>query len=441
MYLTPFFQDEISGFRLHTASYTVALVAVSGGSRMSRPLNPFDPSRPIDPSRFIGRAREVRELEAALQHARQDRPRHFLITGERGVGKTSFLDYIRRTASEGPLRFAVIDFSINKSTTKLDFVHALRDQLDRILAAHATYRENAKRVWSFLSKFEIAGVSFKGDQKSDNHRDLYREVADALCEVVNRACGVGDDQVEVVCDGVIILVDEVDQSNDDLDIGSFFKYMLERLNRNGCHKVVVGLAGLSKSTEVLVKSHASSLRIFDELPLTNLSNVEVDELLSEVRVIAREGWIGEFTITPLARDWLINLSGGHPQMLHQVGYCAFEDACSKADGSDLVVDESNVRAGAFERRGAIDLIGDIYFREPLESIGDDSLSKEVLTYLVDSMATCSFFDVSRGVGIPVADVKRVLRSLVESGLVAKSGDDEICIRHRAFCFWYKSRSM
>lgn len=44
---------------------------------MSRPLNPFDPSHPIDPTKFVGRRREIRELEAALIHAKRNRPRHF----------------------------------------------------------------------------------------------------------------------------------------------------------------------------------------------------------------------------------------------------------------------------------------------------------------------------------------------------------------------------
>ena len=148
-----------------------------------RPLNPFDPSRPIDPLKFVGRRGEIRELETALIHAKNDKPRHFLITGERGVGKTSFFDYIRNKASShdqaGGYNFAVVDFAVNKQTTKLDLARALKSQLSAILGAYPTHKETLGRIWDFIQRFEVAGVSYRGDNgPPENHRDLHLDVAE-----------------------------------------------------------------------------------------------------------------------------------------------------------------------------------------------------------------------------------------------------------------------
>lgn len=407
---------------------------------MQRPLNPFDPSRPIDPAKFVGRRKEIRELEAALLHAKSDKPRHFLITGERGVGKTSFFDFIRRRATESGFTFAVVDLAINKHTTRLDLARALKRQLDSVLARYPTAKETIERAWSFIQRFEVAGVSYKGADQSENHRDLHQEVADSLCEIVKRVCGTpGGHALEVACDGVLILIDEVDQASDELDIGSFLKYLLEQLNRKGCHRVAVGLAGLTRSTEVLLRSHASSLRIFDELALVNLRREEAEELLNEVQTIVCDGGFGEFVITAEARDMLFSLSGGHPHMLHQFGYCAFEAACGGEVGGELVVGINHVVSGAFELRGALDLIGDMYFRRPFESVSGSPEVLSILDHVSETSMPDSLAQIAEGTGLAQAEVRRSLDALVRAGLLDEHAGCRFGVRHPAFAFWVKAQ--
>lgn len=375
-----------------------------------------------------------------MLHTKHDKPRHFLITGERGVGKTSFLDFIRRRAVENEFNFVVIDFSINKQTTRLDFARTLKMQLDSVLAAHPTHKETFDRLWSFIQRFEITGVSYKGEERQENHRDLYQEVADALCEVVKRICGgQGAREPDIASDGVLILVDEVDQSSNELDIGSFLKYLLERLNRRGCHKVLIGLAGLTESTMVLLHSHASSLRLFDELPLANLDRNEVNELLDEVQLIVCDQWIGEFQITPSARERLFVLSGGHPHMLHQFGYCAFEKACNGSDGVELIVTESDVLSGAFGRRGALDLIGDMYFRKSFQALGDDREALSILDHLSEVDGSQTIVEIAEHTTLSEMEIGSSTQVLLHSGLVVAHVGNRISLSHSALAYWIKAQ--
>lgn len=409
---------------------------------MTRPLNPFDPSRPIDPVKFVGRSREVRELEAALSHAKRDRPRHFLITGERGVGKTSFLNYIRKKAvsysAGGEFNFAVVDFAVNRQTTRLDFARALKSQLDSIVSAHPTHRETLSRVWAFVQNFEAAGISYRPDRVPENHRDMYQEVADSLCEIVKRICTSTEEQLVAGSDGILILIDEVDLSSDELDVGSFLKFLLERLNRKGCHKVIVGLAGLSGTTEILVRSHPSSLRIFDELALTNLSAYDANELLDEAQVFVRDDGVGEFGITQGARDALLEFSGGHPHMLHQFGYCAFEAAYDRTNGGELTIEARDVIAGAFEIRGALDLIGDMYFRKQFEAIEDNFSALAVVDYLSENGASETVSELAQQITLADCDVRSAVHLLQRTGILMSVTGARFVIRHRAFAYWVKT---
>ena len=53
--------------------------------------NPFKPGSIIHPGMFSGRVDELRALESALFQTKNGNPTHFLIHGERGIGKSSLL--------------------------------------------------------------------------------------------------------------------------------------------------------------------------------------------------------------------------------------------------------------------------------------------------------------------------------------------------------------
>ena len=57
-------------------------------------INPFRPNSPINPGMFVGRVGELEKLEAALLQTKAGQPTNFMLTGERGIGKTSLLDYL-----------------------------------------------------------------------------------------------------------------------------------------------------------------------------------------------------------------------------------------------------------------------------------------------------------------------------------------------------------
>ena len=78
-------------------------------------VNPFQPNSPVAPGMFAGRVAHLVSLEEALLQTCADRPKHFMLTGERGIGKTSLLQYFKSMASgevdldSGPMNFLVVE--------------------------------------------------------------------------------------------------------------------------------------------------------------------------------------------------------------------------------------------------------------------------------------------------------------------------------------------
>ena len=52
-------------------------------------FNPFQPGNPVPPGIFAGRLKQLNEISSCIYQTAADNCRNILITGERGIGKTS----------------------------------------------------------------------------------------------------------------------------------------------------------------------------------------------------------------------------------------------------------------------------------------------------------------------------------------------------------------
>ncbi len=264
-------------------------------------LSPFSPQYPIEPRMFVGRSKELSRLEAALAHAKARRPFNFMVLGERGIGKTSLIDFIAQLArSYGEIQnetfnYIVVHIILDDYTTHLDFFKkfelAVRREIEKSEQAK-TYLDN---VWSFLQRLElginVAGVKvgYKVTGRSPEQQLMWEEFARSVLDIVERTCRLGDPGSlfdSTAYDGMLILIDEVDKAPNTLNLGSLLKYLTEYLMRNNCRQVMIGLSGLPSAVDVILDSHKSALRIFEEIRLDRLKDKEVRELLSKCQLEA-----------------------------------------------------------------------------------------------------------------------------------------------------------
>jgi hypothetical protein len=285
-----------------------------------------------------------------------------MLTGERGIGKTSLLDYIKDVAvglidiEKEKVSFLVIETDVDQNTTQLGLVRKIELGLRRELGKTEKAKKWLSTAWEFLQRVEAGGVKLKEKGEVDDDL-LVEEFAYSLAETVKRVTeATGEDTFSAKYDGLLIMIDEADNASPNLGLGSFTKMLLERVQRLDCEKVMIGLAGLPELRQVLLDSHPSSLRLFEEIPVSRLSNEEVKMVIDICIKRANSTNIEQTTIDEEATNLLVSLSEGYPHFIQQFGYCAF------AADTDGKISMEDVGSSALGKRGGLEIIGDRYYR-------------------------------------------------------------------------------
>ncbi len=339
-------------------------------------INPFRPGHIVTPGMFAGRGEELVTLEGVLFQTRAKNPQHFLITGERGIGKSSLLYYLQliaqgriETTENAKFRFLTVSTELDEGDDFAAVVQKVGNELRRSVDELEPLLGLAKEALKFLQKWEIAGIKYRGDTSSTERHELI----DELTHSIQTALGLVQGNV----DGCLILVDESDRAGSSANLGTFCKLLTERLTKRECHKVTLGLAGVTGILGKLRQSHESSPRIFHTVTLEPLSHEDRLAVIQKGLEEARETNNREFTISERAANAISQLSEGYPNFIQQFAFCAFDE------DQDDRIDYDDVMTGAFKKDGAFQQLGQKYFSDLyFEQIGSDEY-RAVLRAMAD----------------------------------------------------------
>lgn len=325
-------------------------------------VNPFNPNSPTGPGMFAGRLAEIETIEQILLQTKANKGHGFLLLGQRGIGKTSLLSLVKYQA-EGSieakgekLNFLVVEIDITKETTLYTLVKKIELSLKRKLAKSEPTRKLFSDIWNFLGKVEVGGSKINTSKEFDKEL-LFEEFSYSLSDTLKRITSNQNNAFDSTHDGILIIIDEADNASKELDLGTFLKLLMERLQKEGTQQLMIGISGLPSTREKLIESHPSSIRIFEEVYLDRLSDSEIQYVIKRVLDHSKEINGLRTEVNDDAEQNLVRLSEGFPHFIHQYGYCAFD----LSDGITITVD--NVQKGAFGSNGAIEKIGDKYYRD------------------------------------------------------------------------------
>jgi len=136
--------------------------------------NPFQPNGIATFGMFAGRIEELNAIEQSLFQTKNESPHHFLIQGERGIGKSSLFFYVQLVAcgrienfENKKFNFLTVSVDLNGCSTQLDIVKAIGRGLRDMMEEHEGIRERAKQIWEFVKGWEVLGVSYQESLKAD----------------------------------------------------------------------------------------------------------------------------------------------------------------------------------------------------------------------------------------------------------------------------------
>jgi hypothetical protein len=395
--------------------------------------NPFRPNGLISPGIFHGRMDEIRAVEHGLFQAKNGNPVHFIIQGERGIGKSSLFYVLSITAdgqietlSGDKLNFLVVSVDLGGSHSQLDIIRAVARELKTVIAERSGLKEKAKSFWEWASNWEILGVRYHKDQTSFDPQDA----ADELVGQIAKLCAQLKDNI----DGMLLLIDEADRPDEDANLGEFCKHLTERLARKSCFNVVLGLAGLPTLLGKLRQSHESSVRIFTTLLLSPLLPEECKQVIRSGLKDADAKNQRKTSITGEALELLSSLSEGYPHFIQQFSYSAFE-----ADSDDKI-NVADVMHGAFGENGALSQLGDKYF----SSMYHSKIASDDYRVILHTMAThadnwISRKDIIQQSGLPGTTVTNALNALKAREIIlsdeSRKGRGFYRLPTRSFAAW------
>jgi len=256
---------------------------------------------------FAGRVAELKEIDAALNQTKNLNPRHFLIHGERGIGKSSLMLIADRIAkgiiqgfdSGNQYRFLTVNVEISPSMSLVDLVSSIETELQNEINLKQQTVTFFQNVWEFAKKWEICGTKFN---------DSKTQPISVVPELV-RKCASICQTLQFNSDGIIILIDEADNACDDTQLGQFIKVFTERLTKQGCNNVAIGISGISSVYDILNKSHESAVRILNSQKLETL---EPHERIEVIRMgLSEADKKGDkVSITAEAENWIAKYSEG-----------------------------------------------------------------------------------------------------------------------------------
>ncbi|MBE3762035.1 ATP-binding protein, partial [Vibrio parahaemolyticus] len=177
-----------------------------------RYVDPFTPDLPIDSwERFSGRKEEMDSVIDSLFQLSNLNPKHTIITGDRGIGKSSVLTQIKKIA-EGDSGLATkldIDLGVEKHNFLCAWHDCTTDQTPLVLAT-GILSQLQNDFTSLISKFKlelnISGI-LKIGQKEQNLGTV-GEIVELFCKELSKIAKAAQAEHK---SGVILFFDELDR--------------------------------------------------------------------------------------------------------------------------------------------------------------------------------------------------------------------------------------
>ena len=412
---------------------------------MTNTFNPFKPNSPIFRWMFTWRANEIENIDQALFQTRNWNPNNILLIWERWIWKTSLLSLSKHFAEweinywSDQYNFLTVNIILTENTTLVDLAKSINKSIERQFKKINPELNWIKQIWWFLSRLQVAGVSLK-----DNSSQLITNeefIDDFIYSLIDTIKSITEDNSYIELwlkekkDGIVLLIDEWDKACDNLHIWSFLKILSERLEMESANKMLVIMAWLPKTRNVLRKSHESSLRLFHEYILPPLNIEEVKYLVKKSIEDSNNKSSTTLKITEKACDLIYTYSEWYPHFVQHIWYSAFNA------NTDSKIDEDDVSDWFFAKYWALYQIGKIYYESVYNNI-TSAKQKQILWIMSEKWNTWTKLQfLKKKFKWNESTLNSGLKSLTERNIVLKNEKVkwEYRLQWWSFAFWINKK--
>ena len=232
------------------------------------PDTPFEPGRPVSPSNFKGRRNDcikiIRYIPGVIKSGI---PEHFFITGKRGMGKTSFIQYVSRIAEDN-FQMIPIHFNNSDGTTIEELILKLIEKLSIEFDKGYWGKKFVDGYLKRIQEIKIAGFGFSLENQDKLIQDIKGNFSKLLIEI----CENFENK------GIFFIIDDINGLSDNIEFTNWYKSLFESIQFNEYHvPVVFDLISYPKEFDNLCLINESFSRIFKLIEIDKLENDEIED--------------------------------------------------------------------------------------------------------------------------------------------------------------------
>lgn len=372
---------------------------------MPRIVNPFFPNLPVnDPGRFSGRLEQLDEGIDSLFQITNDNSRHTIITGDRGIGKSSFLLQLKKIA-EGDNTLPEL-LNLDLGVKKYNYQIAWHDcdyNQKPINIVRGLLEDMNSNLQNILSKFKIK-INLGGLAEIEERSIDTKTLSELVIYFVEQLKTIQEAALKEGKDGLLLFIDELDRVDSSSGFGTFFKLTAERLNRENLKKVAFICAGITGAIQQLGAEHASIDRTFRDIPIPRLSREESDSIL-------KNGFDQiNYTCENIVYDKCFRMADGFPEPIHVLG----SEMIAVSTNSNIVNSDyekslikvvSDVKKNKL--KGLLEKAGYGKYQQILKAMSSSNDKNVPVKYISDQL------------GIPPNEYSTNLKTLVDRDLIKK----------------------
>ena len=242
----------------------------------------FSPSSPVDEDQlFAGRKKQRKRIEDVIL----EKGRHAIIFGERGVGKTSLANIIRKELESKQISAIYVQASPDDKYTSL-------------------WKKVLRNI-----QFSIPHTMGMGINLQEGSREII--LSDKYSDKITSDDILRDMQQITSSSSLVIIFDEFDKLMDE-DAKKMMAHTIKLFSDSGVNVTMV-VVGVASDISTLIGAHESIKRNLEEIEMPRMANDELEEIL-DIRFKKVD-----LSIVTSAKDELISLAMGLPEYIHSLG--------------------------------------------------------------------------------------------------------------------------
>lgn len=272
---------------------------------MQPEASPFTPGQPVPIEFFVGRVREVERLRSLVRASVAGRFRVGFVAGERGIGKSSLVSFVRHlTEREDQVAGAHVFLGGVESLSEM-----VRRTFDRLL------KDSVEKPWhqkirglfgKYVKQVGLFGISIELEVPEPDLQGLVNGFAPNLRKLLAQ---LKDDRR-----ALLIILDDINGLAGSTEFANWLKSMVDEIATSG-NRVAACLlvVGLEQRRQQLIQLQPSLARLFDLIEIKPWTQEETSDFFR--RAFEKAG----VAVENEALEVMVKFSGGLPVLAHEIG--------------------------------------------------------------------------------------------------------------------------